>query len=484
MIMAVSILPTGTYLAQRYRVENLIGSGGYATVYRVFDTKTRLYLAMKEVNETDPGIREQFKLEADLLIYSAHPNIPRGYNHLEENGRAYLVMDFIEGKDLEQMLSTSMTQTGRPIDEAQALRWLLPICDVLNVMHHQPIPIIHRDIKPANIKLNALGSPILIDFGLAKLNLPGPTHSAAQGVTPGYAPPEQYLAQGKTDARSDIYALGATLYTLLTGHEPPEAPNRLLAQTGNTGKPLMPIHAYNDRVSVATERLVLRAMDINPNQRQQSARDMQSDITAALDLLENGLAVYSMASELPTNPLEPATSRPAAISAQLAIATPTRAILDNQQRFARTKRNGLQPVIPWIDLGGSIVERNGKASFVVAAFEMYWGLFCTGAMAGIFWTAGFTLAPNFLEVVAAICLVGIAIAITLLLIRALDRPIARRGYISPRRRAFFQGSLLLCWFLANWMALASYSSSGLLSLGLLGLASILIGMLSIANVLA
>ena len=102
-------------------------------------------------------------------------------------------------------------------------------------MHKLKVPVIHRDIKPANIKITPDVMPILIDFGLAKLHQKGPTMTAAQGVSPGFAPPEQYMAKGRTDARTDVYGLGATLYACLTGKDPPEAPGRLMAQTGAGG---------------------------------------------------------------------------------------------------------------------------------------------------------------------------------------------------------------------------------------------------------
>ena len=281
-------LAPGVVLSKRYRIERLIGSGGYANVYHAIDLTFGYDRAIKEVTDSDPGVRDQFRLEAELLINSKHPNIPHGYHIIEEKSRLYLVMDYVQGKDLEEQLNDSLTKEHRPLDEAQVLRWAIDISGALDEMHNLGVPVIHRDIKPANIKITPDGRPILIDFGLAKLQAMGPTMTAAQGVSPGFAPPEQYMARGRTDPRTDIYALGATLYACLTGKDPPEAPGRLLAQAGAgsaNGMQLVPPRRINPKVSDATERIVLRALELSPNNRQQSARELQDDLVAALQRL-------------------------------------------------------------------------------------------------------------------------------------------------------------------------------------------------------
>ncbi|HKV83423.1 MAG TPA: protein kinase [Ktedonobacterales bacterium] len=280
-------LAPGTLLLKRFRILELIGSGGYACVYRATDLTFGYDRAIKEVSDPDKGVRDQFRLEAELLINSRHPNIPHGYHLIEDMGRLFLVMDFVEGKDLEELLNESLTQRARPLEEAQALRWAIEICSALDEMHSRPVPVIHRDIKPANIKITPEDRPILIDFGLAKLHhKSNPTMTAAQGVSPGFAPPEQYMAKGRTDARTDIYGLGATLYASLTGKDPPEAPSRLLAQTGATlGATLSPLRRLNGRVSEETERLIMRALELSPNNRQQSARQLQREIQTSLEHL-------------------------------------------------------------------------------------------------------------------------------------------------------------------------------------------------------
>jgi tRNA A-37 threonylcarbamoyl transferase component Bud32 len=283
-------LAPGSVLARRYRIEQLIGSGGYANVYRAIDLDHRRERAIKEVTDADAGVRRQFELEAGLLIHSSHPNIPRGFQLFEERGRLYLVMEFVRGRDLEDLLNESLTQRRRPLDEEQVLRLAIEVCGALVEMHEREVPIIHRDIKPANIKITPEGKPVLIDFGLAKLQTGGPTRTAAQGVSPGFAPPEQYMAKGKTDARTDIYGLGATLYACLTGKDPPEAPSRLLAQTGTTGQMLVaPRQMVKDgSISEATDRIVCKMLELSPASRYQSARDLRDDLDTALRMRTKG----------------------------------------------------------------------------------------------------------------------------------------------------------------------------------------------------
>lgn len=513
--MAQPGLTAGIFLKSRYRVEYLVATGGYASVYRVTDMQVMQPRALKEVIDPDPGIREQFALEAQLLMRSRHPNIPRGHDHFEENERAYLVMDYVEGNDLEQMLAQSMTQRGQPIDEAQALRWLLPICDALHEMHSQPVPIIHRDIKPANIKLTASGVPILIDFGLAKLAFPGPTNAAAQGVTPGYAPPEQYLAAGRTDPRTDIYSMGATLYTLLTGREPPEAPNRLLSQSGHTGEPMVPARMLNPAISASTANIIDRAMSVSAAQRHQSARELQEDLAAALRQLEFGRAPVAegpktgplpLADEVQTGPLPQvgpeesygATQRRTALRMPAAFpasslppsalrggtVAPTRVLPPTPIAAATTKV--LPPPI-WFNLGGPLLRKTGKVGLVLAAVELYWGLLCAAALGGAVGTHGFTHPPTLLVIGAGVGWLAIVISLTAVVVRAIDRPIARRGKLSNARR-WIQGIfLLLLWLAMNGVALFALGGAspvvGLYGLGFLGLASILTGLLSVANVL-
>lgn len=271
-------LAPGTLLAQgRYLIQGYIGGGGFGHIYRAQDTMLRHYRAVKEAFSSDLHARRQFQLEAEFLLNVRHPNLVSAYAVFEENNRLYLVMDYVDGLTLEDIAINHIRQTGRPPDEAQTLDWIIPICHAATALHQQPAPIIHRDIKPANIKLSATtGEPVLMDLGLAKLYQRGQqTIGAALAFTPGYAPPEQYQAAGATDPRTDVYGLGATLYYLLTGYQPTEAPARLSAHALRTPSTL------NPALSKKTNAAVLRAMELDPAARQQTAEELAEALTAA-----------------------------------------------------------------------------------------------------------------------------------------------------------------------------------------------------------
>jgi serine/threonine protein kinase len=210
----------------RYRIEGLLGQGGMGAVYKAWDLNLDMPVAIKENLEATPEAQKQFIREANMLAKLVHSNLPRviDYFSIPDQGQ-YLVMDYIDGEDLRSMF----TRLGR-LPEPQVLSWIGQILDALAYLHSQPTPIIHRDIKPANIKVRPDGRAVLVDFGIAKFYDPKlATTMGAKAITPGYSPPEQY-GGGATDTRSDIYALGATLFTLLTGQEPPESVMRAVKQ--------------------------------------------------------------------------------------------------------------------------------------------------------------------------------------------------------------------------------------------------------------
>src|SRR5262249_28910970 len=149
-------------------------------IYQASDLRLGYRRAIKEAFCRDEQTRDQFALECDLLLNARHPNLVRGYSTFEQDGRLYLVMDYVDGQTLEDIAIGNIRRTGFPVPEAQVLDWILPICAAVKALHTQPVPIIHRDIKPANIKLSAsLGIPILIDLGLAKLHAAGSQTLAA-----------------------------------------------------------------------------------------------------------------------------------------------------------------------------------------------------------------------------------------------------------------------------------------------------------------
>ncbi len=264
-------LVSGTLLANRYRIERLIKAGGFAAVYVAQDTRQHKRCAVKETFDPSADSAEQFRLEADILAGVRHENLPAVWDYFQHAGGLYLVMEYIEGEDLESHLDMSGA-----IGEELVRDWVEQICNALTALHtHQP-PIIHRDIKPANIKITPDGRAVLVDFGIAKLYQVGNnTQVAARAVTDGFSPLEQY-GQGSTDARSDIYALGATLYNLLTGVIPPDAPSRVATDT------LIPPSQYQPDITPVMEQVILRALELRPSDRFQTAEDMRWALAATL----------------------------------------------------------------------------------------------------------------------------------------------------------------------------------------------------------
>lgn len=260
----------GTILQRRYRLERVLGCGGMGAVYFATDLALGISVAVKEnLDSTPEGIR-QFETEAHILAGLRHPNLPRVQDFFSANNRQYLVMDFISGESLEDVVEKKGS-----LPSEEVMRWLGQIMEAVSYLHSQKPPIIHRDIKPANIKLCSDGRAYLVDFGIAKqLQIGTRTQAGARAVTAGYSPPEQY-GTAPTDQRSDIYSLGATLYFALTGRVPPEAIERV---TGKTDK-LIPPRSINPFVPAALEKVILRAMRVNREERYNSVADMLTDLT-------------------------------------------------------------------------------------------------------------------------------------------------------------------------------------------------------------
>ncbi len=268
---------TGTVLNNRYRIVKLLGQGGFGAVYRAWDMNLERPVALKENLETGEAAERQFKRETKMLVELMHPHLPRVFDYFSLPGQGqYLVMDYVEGEDLEQKLQ----MRAAPLEEKQVLEWIVQICDALVYLHSQQPPIIHRDIKPANIRITPEGKAYLVDFGIAKVYDPQKrTTVGARAVTPGYAPFEQYGGK-TTDARSDVYALGATMYHLLTGVLPPESIDRI------AGVELRPIRQLNPHISPVTEACVMRAMAIMPEGRYASIKELQSELQRCLEAIE------------------------------------------------------------------------------------------------------------------------------------------------------------------------------------------------------
>ncbi|RME84175.1 MAG: serine/threonine protein kinase [Caldilineae bacterium] len=248
-------------------------------VYKAADTHlTGRMCAIKEIlpslisHEDDlEAYQQQFYQEASILAQLDHPNLPKVSDYFSENGREYLVMDYVPGRDLKEIIDEAKRR-GEFLPEDQVLDWTRQLCDALSYLHSRTPPVLHRDIKPSNIKLTPSGHIKLVDFGLVKLLLTDDarTVTVMQGRgTVQYTPLEQYGGDtGHTDARSDLYALGATLYHLLTLQPPTDARQRFL-QPGS----LPPPRTINPAISISTERAIMAALAMHPDDRPPSAED-------------------------------------------------------------------------------------------------------------------------------------------------------------------------------------------------------------------
>jgi serine/threonine protein kinase len=246
-------LNPGQILNKRYRIIRQLGQGGFATIYRAEDLTLKSVCALKENLDYWDESQRQFEREARILAGLHHPNLPHVFDYFIQPAQGqYLVMDYVEGYDLQDVLD----RISQPLIEKKVLEWIGQICDALIYLHTQTPPVIHRDIKPANIKVTPTNRAMLVDFGVAKIYDPDKrTTMAARAVTPGYSPVEQY-GHGTTDARTDQYALAATLYNLLTGIRPPESIERV------TGAVLEEPRKINASISPHVEAAILRGMQV------------------------------------------------------------------------------------------------------------------------------------------------------------------------------------------------------------------------------
>lgn len=269
-----SVLTSGAVLQSRYRIVRKLGSGGMGAVYEAVDERLDATVALKETFSIDDRLRRQFEQEAHLLARLHHPALPRVSDYFTEGDRAFLVMQFISGADLAEIIAT---QPG-PFPRNQVIAWADQLLDALVYLHTRDRQIIHRDIKPHNLKLTANGQIALLDFGLAKAESADVSSATSStsifGYTPRYSPLEQIQDQG-TSPRSDIYALGATLYHLLTGVKPPDALARAAALAKSKSDLLKPAHEVHPAVGPEIAAILGRAMALEPEGRFQNASDFR-----------------------------------------------------------------------------------------------------------------------------------------------------------------------------------------------------------------
>jgi serine/threonine protein kinase len=266
----------------RYYLIEALGEGGMATVYRAYDTRLRREVAVKFIRQDligKPGsdsepLLKRFEREAVALGKLSHPNIVGVHDYGEHQGIPYLVMEFVEGGTLKQLL-------GRPIACDDAARLLAPIARALDYAHQHKL--VHRDVKPSNILLSELGVPKLSDFGIARLLESGETTLTTPGVgigTPEYMAPEQSLT-GKVDARADIYSLGVVFYEMLTGQKPYRAETPMAVMLKHLHDPLPRPSSIVTGIPEEVERIVFRSMAKQPEDRYQSMAEFAHDLEKA-----------------------------------------------------------------------------------------------------------------------------------------------------------------------------------------------------------
>jgi serine/threonine protein kinase len=283
-------LTVGTILRSRYKIIEMVGEGGMGAVYRAEDLRLEgRQCAIKEISlELEPTdsarsqAHEQFYREASILARLDHPNLPKVSDYFTEGEREFLVMDFVPGRDLKDLMDEARRE-GNTLPETQVLSWGDQLCDALNHLHSLNPPVLHRDIKPANIKLTPGGTIKLVDFGLVKLMVPddATTITIVQGRgTVQYTPLEQYGGDtGHTDARSDIYSLGATLYHLLTNQPPLDAKQRFLRP-----RALVPPRKLNPHLSLRTDRAIMHALGMHPEQRPVNIAQFRAELLGSAPL--------------------------------------------------------------------------------------------------------------------------------------------------------------------------------------------------------
>ena len=269
-------LAIGTVLNGQYRIVRLVGGGGMAWVYQVEELPagSGILWALKELRPQTEDKAERatarrlFEQEAKLLRGLDHVNIPKIAGFFEENGRACLVMEFVWGESLEKRLDA----TNAPLLETDVLKWAIQLCDALSYLHNLQPPIIFRDMKPSNVMVTNTGLVKLIDFGIARTYKVGKKRDTVAMGSENYAAPEQW-GKGQTDARSDVYALGATMYHLLANMAP--TPAFLPSEP-------LPLGNYNGAITGQTISLVDKAMDRDRRKRFQSALEMREALVDAL----------------------------------------------------------------------------------------------------------------------------------------------------------------------------------------------------------
>jgi serine/threonine protein kinase len=292
----------GAILQERYTIVRELGSGGMGAVYEAIDERLGATVAIKETFSIDERLRRHFEQEARLLARLHHAALPRVSDYFTEDGRAFLVMQFISGHDLAQVIA----ERHEAFPPQQVIAWADQLLDALIYLHTRDRQIVHRDIKPHNLKVTESGQIALLDFGLAKTH--AGEHSTTQsshslfGYTRRYSPLEQMQDQG-TSPQSDIYALGATLYHLLTGEKPADALVRAAALANGKDDLLEPADRLNPAVGAELSEILIRAMALNASDRFASATEFREALRSLGRNLAGAGEIVSKPSDLHEAPV-------------------------------------------------------------------------------------------------------------------------------------------------------------------------------------
>ncbi|HVF68528.1 MAG TPA: serine/threonine-protein kinase [Pyrinomonadaceae bacterium] len=369
------MLAPDTTLQGRYRVVRQLGRGGMGTVYEARALRLNATVALKETHFEDERLRRQFEREAQLLANLRHPALPRVTDHFDESNGLYLVMDFVEGDDLWEMLK----RRAAPFPRADVVSWAGQLLDALGYLHAQQPPVIHRDIKPQNLKLAGDGRLMLLDFGLAK----GMSDAAqslvssrtVMGFSLPYAPLEQILQvdessreqlsvlnprevervrRAGTDARSDLYSAGATLLHLLTARVPVTSPTRATSLWSNRADPLEDALARG--VPESLRAFIRRSMALDSEQRFASAAEMRDALRDATEGVEAGAVLMPTVVDNATRLTRPPEG------SRHAAPTPQTTRPDSSTRLAPPARDSRQ--------GGKSRSRFVTAGVIIASVVM------------------------------------------------------------------------------------------------------------------
>ena len=256
------MLEIGSVIDGKYKILNVVGKGGMSVVYLAMNERANKQWAIKEVRkdgmQSFEVVKQNLVAETDLLKKLTHPNLPSIIDVIDCDDTFLIVMDYIEGNPLSKALETSGAQ-----NQDDVIEWAKQLCDVLGYLHSRKPPIIYRDMKPSNVMLKPDGNVMLIDFGTAREFKYSSVADTTCLGTQGYAAPEQFGGHGQTDARTDIYCLGATMYHLVTGHNPATPPYEMY-----------PIRQWNPMLSSGLEEIILKCTQRNPEDRYQSCAEL------------------------------------------------------------------------------------------------------------------------------------------------------------------------------------------------------------------